>query len=294
MGCGSLFRAWACVEFCTLPLKFWSLTYNLFSGCTNCVCLGTQLCLTLGRPVGCSLPESSSPWNFPGKNTGVGCYFLLWGIFPTQGSNPHLLHWQKDSLWLCQLGSPHKQWLGPQKYSGTISLDEAHIWITDFICYLIHSTFYFFPFIFISWRLITLLYCSGFCHTLTWISHGFTCIPHPDPPSHIQPLILKLTIKLTKIYDYEMFFANPYFSYDLQGFFHQIGFHLIYIQCFSFTCFVLIFFFFLVTEYDMQDLSSMIREQRGHRVLTTRLPEKSPVQYFFLFSLWNYVSMTDI
>ena len=27
--------------------------------------------------------------------------------------------------------------------------------------------FYFFPFIFISWRLITLQYCSGFCHTLT-------------------------------------------------------------------------------------------------------------------------------
>ena len=32
----------------------------------------------------------------------------------------------------------------------------------------------FFSFIFISWRLITLQYCSGFCHTLTWISHGFT------------------------------------------------------------------------------------------------------------------------
>ena len=27
--------------------------------------------------------------------------------------------------------------------------------------------FYFFSFIFISWRLITLQYCSGFCHTLT-------------------------------------------------------------------------------------------------------------------------------
>ena len=41
---------------------------------------------------------------------------------------------------------------------------------------------FFFPFIFISWKLITLQYCSGFCHTLTWISHGFTCVPHPDPP----------------------------------------------------------------------------------------------------------------
>ena len=37
------------------------------------------------------------------------------------------------------------------------------------------------------WRLITLQYCSGFCHTLTWISHGFTCGPHPEPPSHLPP-----------------------------------------------------------------------------------------------------------
>ena len=39
------------------------------------------------------------PWNFPGKNTGVGCHSVLQGIFPTQGSNPsflHLLHWQED------------------------------------------------------------------------------------------------------------------------------------------------------------------------------------------------------
>ena len=32
------------------------------------------------------------PWDFPGKSTGVGCHFLLQGIFPTQGSNPGLLH----------------------------------------------------------------------------------------------------------------------------------------------------------------------------------------------------------
>ena len=34
-------------------------------------------------------------------------------------------------------------------------------------------TFIFFPFIFIRWRLITLQYCSGICHTLTWISQVF-------------------------------------------------------------------------------------------------------------------------
>ena len=46
---------------------------------------------------------------------------------------------------------------------------------------------FFFPIIFISWRLITLQYCSGFCHTLTWISHGFTCVPHPESPSPSHP-----------------------------------------------------------------------------------------------------------
>ena len=32
------------------------------------------------------------PWNSPGKNTGVGCHFLLQGIFQTQGLNLGLLH----------------------------------------------------------------------------------------------------------------------------------------------------------------------------------------------------------
>jgi len=39
------------------------------------------------RPPGCSVHEDS-----PGKKTGVGCHFLLQGIFPTQGLNPGLLH----------------------------------------------------------------------------------------------------------------------------------------------------------------------------------------------------------
>ena len=35
----------------------------------------------------------------------MGCHFLLQVIFPTQGSNPHLLHWQVGSLPLSRLGS---------------------------------------------------------------------------------------------------------------------------------------------------------------------------------------------
>ena len=41
------------------------------------------------------------PWDSPGKNTGVGCHFILEGFFSTQGSNWHLLHflhWQVGSF----------------------------------------------------------------------------------------------------------------------------------------------------------------------------------------------------
>ena len=50
------------------------------------------------------------PWDSPGKDTGVGCHFLLWGIFPTQGSNLHLfclLHRQAGSLPLAPPGKPY-------------------------------------------------------------------------------------------------------------------------------------------------------------------------------------------
>ena len=54
----------------------------------------------------CRPPGSSVPWGSPGKNSGVGCHALLQGMFPYQGSNPHLCvgrhivyHWH-------HLGSP--------------------------------------------------------------------------------------------------------------------------------------------------------------------------------------------
>ena len=53
------------------------------------------------RPVDCHLARLLCPWDFPGKNTGVGCHPLLQGTFPSQGSclagNP---------LLLSHLGSP--------------------------------------------------------------------------------------------------------------------------------------------------------------------------------------------
>ena len=61
-----------------------------------------------------------------------------------------------------------------------------------FFLIFIFISLFIFSFIFISWRLITLQYCSGFCHTMTWISHWFTCVPHPDPPSRLPPIPLGL------------------------------------------------------------------------------------------------------
>ena len=58
------------------------------------------------RPPGLQPTRLLCPWGSLGKNTGVGCHFLLPGIFPTQGLNPCLLHWQVNSLALRHLGSP--------------------------------------------------------------------------------------------------------------------------------------------------------------------------------------------
>ena len=54
--------------------------------------------------------QAPPSWDFPVKNTGVGCHFLLQGIFLTQGSNPGLLHCRQTLYPLSHQGS---------RYSGT-------------------------------------------------------------------------------------------------------------------------------------------------------------------------------
>ena len=73
------------------------------------VCVHTQSCLTLFDPMACSLPGSAVYGISQARILGVSCHFLLQGIFPTQGPNPHLLcllHWQVGSLPLHHLGIP--------------------------------------------------------------------------------------------------------------------------------------------------------------------------------------------
>ena len=55
-------------------------------------------CVRLCNPMDC-------PWNSLGQNTGVGSLSLLQGIFPTQGSNPGLLHCRRTFYQLSHKGS---------------------------------------------------------------------------------------------------------------------------------------------------------------------------------------------
>ena len=66
----------------------------------------SQSCPTLCDPMDCSF---LCPWNFQGKSTGVGCHFLLQGIFPTQGSYLGLLHCRQTLYHLSHQGSPKKR-----------------------------------------------------------------------------------------------------------------------------------------------------------------------------------------
>ena len=58
---------------------------------------------TLTTPRTIKPTRTLCPWDFPGKNTRVGCHFLLQGIFfLTQGSKPHLLR-EEGSGWGTQV-----------------------------------------------------------------------------------------------------------------------------------------------------------------------------------------------
>ena len=110
------------------PTVYYRELCSMLCGCLDergvcgrkCVHVHTQSCLTLW-PYGLQPTRLLCSWDSPGKNTGVGCHFLLQGIFPIQGSNqllwflPH--HWQI----LCHcLGSSWGEWI------------RALVWVSPF------------------------------------------------------------------------------------------------------------------------------------------------------------------
>ena len=94
------------------------------------------------------------------KDMGAGSIWILQGTFPTKGPNQGLLHYKHILYKLNYQGS-----LIPLQYTPII---------VDIFHWLFKNCIYF-----------NLLF--GFCQTLTWISHGCRCVPHPEPPSHLPP-----------------------------------------------------------------------------------------------------------
>ena len=69
--------------------------------------LVAKACPTLATPWTIAHQALLCPWDSPGKNTGVGCHFLLQGIFLTQESYLGLLHGRWMIYQLSYEGSPH-------------------------------------------------------------------------------------------------------------------------------------------------------------------------------------------
>ena len=83
-----------------LPGVYWRpLQFRTPSKLVHEISIVTQSCTTLCDPMDCISPGSSVHGDSPGKNTGVGCHFLL------QGSNLGLLHWRQILYHLSHRGS---------------------------------------------------------------------------------------------------------------------------------------------------------------------------------------------
>ena len=71
-----------------------------------CVCVHVHSVVSDSlQPCGLQPVRLLCSWDFPGKDTGVGCHFHLQGLFLDQGLNPHLLHWW-EHIPLSHWGSP--------------------------------------------------------------------------------------------------------------------------------------------------------------------------------------------
>ena len=113
-----------------------------------------------------------SPWDSPGKNTGVGCHTLLQGIFLTQGSNPcllHLLHGQAGSL---PPGKPPNDWAPTLKHHWARPRNSqcCQLQKKKNLSYYNHSDWLF----------------AGFTCSTLWVSSWPHC-PNPESNSKSMP-----------------------------------------------------------------------------------------------------------
>ena len=104
------------------------------------------------------------PWDFPSKDTGVGCHFLLQGIFPTQGSNTGLLHCRQILYQLSYKGRP------------TIHYSLFSSWL---VCWIFLLNFFKFSYY--------IFQCYDFCLVLLLLFFYFLIIHLPPYPFSLFP-----------------------------------------------------------------------------------------------------------
>ena len=97
-----------------------SMIVLIISPVTTFYCLVSKSCPILSQPHGLQPSSLLCPWDFPGKNTAVGCHFLFQGIFLTQRSNRHLLHgWRILYYW-----ATWKPWLISVRFNRSVMSDS--------------------------------------------------------------------------------------------------------------------------------------------------------------------------
>ena len=107
---GRFFTSWAAREAqraCCFPIRELNpgLSHDR-QGYSTTLLRGWQSCSVVSN---CLWPrELYSPWNSPDQNLGVGSLSHLQGIFPTQGSNPGLLHYRRILYQLSHKESPRR------------------------------------------------------------------------------------------------------------------------------------------------------------------------------------------
>ena len=108
----------------------------------------------------------------------------LWAVFIANTKEERIHYWYKVLFIL------------PQRHFSLPRYLNAFPFLYVLDLHLEIQSFSFNQFIYYNWRLITLQYCGGFCHTLKWISHGFafhavpslqSCLTLCDPMDYNPP-----------------------------------------------------------------------------------------------------------
>ena len=155
----------------------------------------------------------------------MSCHFLLQGLFPTQASNPHLLHWQADSLPLSHLAT--HEWLkhhqhpsgGGRNFQHRRSASHTFFGLHDFSSVLsvlkyVFLFFCFFPtekhWFWPTFHFLLFLY-PGLCSQVPFSNTTYRQWPEfpfsvpPDPATHPTCLYIRMLFL-------PLLFEDPYCS----------------------------------------------------------------------------------